>query len=80
VGVQVDASLGALDAIGGAIECLGTSSGGPTCIQNGVEQKVRAAFDSLAPGGFTVQGVDQCKSNPTQVWHVSNTGDIFLSE
>jgi hypothetical protein len=77
--VHVDASLGVLAAIGGAFECIGTVSGGPTCIQSGVEDSVRAAFANLPSSGFVTDGIDQCESAPTLVWRVSSTGDIFLT-
>jgi hypothetical protein len=78
VNVHVDASLGVLGEIGAAFECVGTERGNVDCIQSGVEKKVREAFTSLAPGGFTVDGSDECRNNPTFAWQVSNTGDIFL--
>lgn len=76
--VHVDASLGVLAAIGGAFECIGTVSGGATCIQSGVEDSVRAAFANLPSSGFTTH-IDQCTNAPTLVWRVSSTGDIFLT-
>ena len=80
VDVHVDASLGVLKAIGGAFECVGSESGGATCIQSGVEDNVRAAFNSLPSSGFTQHGVEQCQSDPALAWQVSNTGDILLNE
>jgi hypothetical protein len=79
VDVKVDASLGALGAIEGAFECVGTGSAGATCIQSGVEDTVRAAFSRLSSSGFTMSGVEQCQSDPTLAWQVQPTGDILLA-
>src|SRR5262249_52869973 len=68
--VEVEASLGALAAIAGGFECVFSESGGLTCIQNGVEDTVRAALESLQSSGFTTHGIDQCQSNPGLAWHV----------
>src|SRR5262249_53487360 len=45
--VDDDGSLGVVGAIEGAFECVATGSAGATCIQSGVENMVRAAFDGL---------------------------------
>jgi hypothetical protein len=76
--VHVDASLGVLGAVAGAFECAFTGSVDATCIQSGVENTVRAALGGLSPSGSTTQGIEQCQSDPSLAWHVSNTGDILL--
>jgi hypothetical protein len=78
VDVHDDASLGVLEAIAGAFECVGTGAAGATCIQSGVEDTVRAAFSSLSSSGFTMHGVGACQTDPTLAWRVTNTGDIVL--
>ena len=76
---KVDASLGVLATIAGAFECVFSASGGVTCIQNGVEDTVRAALESLQSSGFTTHGIDQCQSSPGLAWHVQSNGDILLT-
>jgi hypothetical protein len=78
VDVHDDASLGVLEAIAGAFECVGTGAAGATCIQSGVEDTVRAAFSSLSSSGFTMHGVGACQTDPTRAWRVTNTGDIVI--
>lgn len=75
--VHVDATLGALAAIGGAFECVGTLSGGPTCIQSGVEKAIRDAF-VVPAAGFTSYGIEACVDAYNR-WVLLTTGAIVLA-
>ncbi len=76
VNISVNASLGTLAAIGGAFECIGTVSGGPTCIQDGVEDAVRDAFE-VPTTGFTKADVAECIDSSEQ-WELLGTGNVIL--
>jgi len=74
--MRVDASLGTLAAIGGAFECIGTVSGGPTCIQTGVEDAIRDAF-VVPSAGFTSHDIAECVGSNAP-WILLNGGNIIL--
>lgn len=76
--VKVNAELGVLKGIASGFECVGTLKGGPLCVQNAVETKVRDAFRA-ASIDFTSDGIDTCLNNPNQRWLVGGNGIISLS-